>query len=231
VWECDPLGVNAAVARPAMGKFQHEAVAVDPVNGQLYLTEDRSDGGFYRFTPDAYPDLSTGLLEVMTEVGGTLGWAAVEDPDGSPVATRDQVADMKLFNGGEGIWYRPDFVAFSTKGDNKIWMYIPASNILSVLYDDNTSPTPVLSGVDNVTLPAVPGATHVFVCEDGGNMEVVAVDIETGGQNAFVFCRITGRSGSEVTGAAFSPDGTRLYFSSQRNPGETFEVTGPFRSH
>jgi len=36
--------------------------------------------------------------------------------------------------------------------------------------------------------------------------------------------------GSEVTGPAFSPDYTRLYFSSQRTPGETFEVTGPFKT-
>ena len=42
---------------------------------------------------------------------------------------------------------------------------------------------------------------------------------------------------SEVTGTAFSPDGSRLYFSSQRGKsgfvagtdGHTFEVTGPFR--
>ena len=34
--------------------------------------------------------------------------------------------------------------------------------------------------------------------------------------------------GSEITGPAFSPDGRRLYFSSQRNPGTTYEVTGPW---
>ncbi len=38
---------------------------------------------------------------------------------------------------------------------------------------------------------------------------------------------------SEVTGPVFSPDGTRLYFSSQRGgnrqTGITYEVTGPFR--
>jgi hypothetical protein len=38
---------------------------------------------------------------------------------------------------------------------------------------------------------------------------------------------------SEITGPVFSPDGTRLYFSSQRGgdpqTGITYEVTGPFR--
>jgi hypothetical protein len=36
---------------------------------------------------------------------------------------------------------------------------------------------------------------------------------------------------SEVTGLAFSPDGSRLYFNSQRGLvfGITYEVTGPFR--
>jgi secreted PhoX family phosphatase len=40
--------------------------------------------------------------------------------------------------------------------------------------------------------------------------------------------QVTGLSDSEIAGPAFSPDGTRLYFSSQRQPGKTYEVTGPF---
>jgi secreted PhoX family phosphatase len=35
-----------------MGRFYHEAIAVDPVTGFVYLTEDREDGLLYRFTPD-----------------------------------------------------------------------------------------------------------------------------------------------------------------------------------
>ena len=43
--------------------------------------------------------------------------------------------------------------------------------------------------------------------------------------------QVVGHDGSEVTGPAFSPDGTRLYFSSQRGSsgsGMTFEVQGRF---
>ena len=35
----------------AMGRFNHEAIAVDPVTGIVYLTEDRQDGAFFRFIP------------------------------------------------------------------------------------------------------------------------------------------------------------------------------------
>ena len=55
VWECDPAGKLPALARPALGVFNHEATATDPVGRQVYLTEDKADGGFYRFTPVAYP--------------------------------------------------------------------------------------------------------------------------------------------------------------------------------
>ena len=34
VWECDPAGVLPARARPALGVFNHEAAAVDPVGGR-----------------------------------------------------------------------------------------------------------------------------------------------------------------------------------------------------
>src|ERR1044072_3907339 len=36
----------------AMGRFRHEAVAVDPQTGFAYLTEDRDDGLLHRFRPD-----------------------------------------------------------------------------------------------------------------------------------------------------------------------------------
>jgi secreted PhoX family phosphatase len=98
-----------------------------------------------------------------------------------------------------------------------------------VIYDDDTSPNPVLTGVDNIVGSA---SGDLFVAEDGGNMELVV--IEPGGATS-VFLRVVNQTGSELTGPAFDPSGTRLYFSSQRGPtgtgsGVTYEVTGPFRT-
>ncbi|MFF0742451.1 alkaline phosphatase PhoX [Streptomyces sp. NPDC004111] len=235
VYETDPWGVKAAVRRDAMGRFKHEAAAADPDRKVVYLTEDVTDGCFYRFTPSTWGNLAAGKLEVLKMGSGTSGpvtWAAVPDPTGASRATRDQVSGAKRFNGGEGCYYANGVCFFTTKGDNRVWRYDAAAATLDLVYDDSlvTGGSAPLTGVDNVT-----GASSgdLFVAEDGGNMEICLItpdDVVT------PFLRVNGQSGSEITGPAFSPDGTRLYFSSQRGTsgsssgGITYEVTGPFRA-
>ncbi|THV28954.1 alkaline phosphatase PhoX [Glycomyces paridis] len=229
VYETDPHGEDAAVRRDAMGRFKHEAAAADADHGVLYLTEDVSDGAFYRFRPTTWGDLATGTLEVLTETGGALAWAAVPDPDGSPTATRNQVANAKRFNGGEGCHYTDGICFFTTKGDNKVWAYDADANTLATVYDDNVSGAP-LTGVDNIT--GANGSGDLYVAEDGGDMEICII---TPDDVVAPFLRVTGQSASEITGPAFNPAGDRLYFSSQRGTsgsssgGITYEVTGPFR--
>jgi len=58
-------GVQAPVPLKAMGRFNHEAVAVDPKTGIVYLTEDAGDGLIYRFIPEQYGDLTRGKLQAM----------------------------------------------------------------------------------------------------------------------------------------------------------------------
>ena len=43
-----------------MGRFNHEAVAVDPKSGIVYQTEDRHDSLIYRFIPDVSEKLAQG---------------------------------------------------------------------------------------------------------------------------------------------------------------------------
>ncbi|MCT7351420.1 PhoX family protein [Streptomyces sp. 15-116A] len=234
VYETDPWGVKAAVRRDAMGRFKHEAAAADPVRKVVYLTEDVSDGCFYRFRPTTWGDLSSGTLEVLVAGSGTSGpvsWARVPDPSGA-TATRNQVSGAKRFNGGEGCYYADDTCWFTTKGDNRVWQYNAAAQTIELAYDDSlvTGGTAPLTGVDNVTGSS---SGDLFVAEDGGNMEICVI---TPDDVVAPFLRIDGQSGSEITGPAFSPDGSRLYFSSQRGTsgsssgGITYEVRGPFRS-
>jgi secreted PhoX family phosphatase len=57
IFEVDPVDPRRSGAVPltAMGRFQHEAIAVDPRSGVVYETEDafqKPFGLFYRFLPD-----------------------------------------------------------------------------------------------------------------------------------------------------------------------------------
>lgn len=234
VFECDPRGEIEAVERPALGIFKHEAAAVDPKLHHVYLTEDEDDGCFYRFTPDriasyGYADLSSGKLEVAAvDANGAVTWHELPDPIYEKgIATRKQVAAATLFDGGEGIWYHEGIVYFSTKGDGRVWAHDVNASTLSVLYDAQTAANPILKGVDNLTVSC---CGDVLVAEDGDDMQIVAI-MPNGELKPIM--QIMGHDKSEVTGPAFDPSGTRLYFSSQRGNGSggiTYEVSGPFHA-
>ncbi len=235
VWECDPFGRKAAQMRNALGLFRHEAVAVDTQRKQLYLTEDEPDGCLYRYTAHALdaagnPDLNAGVLEVAEVVDGSIGavrWHPLPDPSAATTPTRKQIVHCTRFNGGEGIWYHQDVVYFSTKGDDRVWAYHVRHRHLMIIYNAALFLQPVLTGVDNITGNA---AGELLVAEDKGSMQIVALTVD----KIVPVLQVIGHDHSEITGPAFSPDGSRLYFSSQRGKtglaenGVTFEITGPF---
>jgi len=63
----------------AMGRFNHEAAAIDARTGIVYLTEDRPNSLFYRFIPNEYGQL---------EKGGKLQALAIMEQEG-PLDTRN----------------------------------------------------------------------------------------------------------------------------------------------
>jgi secreted PhoX family phosphatase len=254
VWECDPTGEEPAVVRPALGRWAHEGAAVDPDSGTLYLTQDHAEGLLYRFTPDSYPDLTSGKLEAcIVADDGTVSWGEVTDPSGEVAPTRTQVAGATVFPGNEGIWYHDGSIVFTSKLDNRVhaidlreqryslvWNGTPQADI-----DAGMPKREPLAGVDNITVES--GSGDLYVAEDGDDMEVVLITAE-GQVTPFAQIVGEGHEGSEVTGPVFNPAGDRLYFSSQRGPtpraigdildgvpsddpngGVTYEVTGPFR--
>ena len=236
VWECDPRGKEPAVVWPALGVFKHEAVVIDPARQQLYLTEDRGDGLFYRFTPDrmsgeGHADLSSGTLEAAEVTGGEQGpvrWHRVADPRAARQPTRVQVPKATIFKGGEGAWFHDGVVFFTTKLDNRVWALDTAQDFMAIVYDVAALEGSELEGVDNVMVSA---QGDVVVAEDGGNNQLMALAPDG---NPAPVLQVIGHDGSEIAGPAFDPSGTRLYFSSQRGSsgesedGVTFEITGPF---
>ena len=244
IWEADPAGVLPQMPRPALGNFSHEAAAVDPVDGHVYLSEDQGDGLFYRFTPDTPGDLSSGVLEAAAvATDGSVTWHEVPDPNivTAGTQTRNQVPQATRFDGGEGLWYFRDIVYYTTKGDKRVWAYNCRAQTIEIVYDGENTPGAALNAVDNVT---VSPSGDVYVCEDGGNMEICLI---TPDRVVSPFLRLVGdeHRDSEMTGVVFDPSGTRMYFSSQRShafappglpseasvlaQGATYEVTGPFR--
>jgi uncharacterized protein len=115
----------------AMGRFTHEAVAVDPATGMVYETEDRATAGLYRFTPNKRGALAAGgRLEMLAIAGrpqfntGTgqragvqypIAWVPIKDPDrahrdpaktdGEGVFAQGWAQGGAVFSRLEGAWY------------------------------------------------------------------------------------------------------------------------------
>ncbi|MGI9015368.1 MAG: alkaline phosphatase PhoX [Phycisphaerales bacterium] len=64
------IGLVKPVPLKAMGRFKHEAVAVDPRTGIIYQTEDQHEGLLYRFIPSQPGEL---------HLGGSLQMLALRD--------------------------------------------------------------------------------------------------------------------------------------------------------
>lgn len=237
VHECDPTGAKKAVSHPAMGVFKHEAAAVDPRGRRVYLTEDLVDGGFYRYTPTRWPDLSAGLLEIAVVADdGSARWVEVPEPSARTTPTRHQVDGSTIFKRGEGLWHDDGTVYVSTTQDSRVHTYDVKRERFDVVYDGLAyGENAPLRGVDQLTATR---AHEVFVCEDliSSELDVGLIDRD---RRVSKFISVTGpeHSGSELTGVTFDPSGGRMYVSSQRagghgpirGPGAIYEISGPFR--
>jgi len=178
-------------------------------------------------------------------------WVDVASPEMPQATVRDNLAGAgmpvpgTIFRGGEGIWIydvpaalqstppggtKPTraLVFFASKGDNRVYAYDIDNDLIETVFD-NGSIDPDFDDVDNVV---VSPAGDVLVAEDGDAMRLI---VAVPNAPAKVLVQVT-LGGSEITGPAFSPDGSHLYFSSQRGPnyavgntgsGVTYELTIP----
>ena len=139
-----------------MGRFNHEAVAVDPASGIIYMTEDRQDGAIWRFIPDDPDRLHEGgLLQALAikdrpksdlrnwDDGRSITpgtrlpteWITLDEvhaPDDS-LRYRAFERGAARFARGEGMWHGDGCVHFAcTTGGRshhgQLWRYTPASS-------------------------------------------------------------------------------------------------------
>jgi secreted PhoX family phosphatase len=224
VYECDILSARA-VRRPALGRFRHESAAVDAARRTVYLTEDEGDGCLYRFRYAGPGDLSHGTLEVARVSGDAVAWLPVPDPQAARTPTRHQVRGATAFANLEGIWYADDVLHFVTTRDHTVWRYEVATRALGPVHRRSRECRSLVGSFDTIVLSRT---GEIYVTEDGPHVQLLVIGP---GPAVAPFLVVTGQPGSEVTGPAFTPDGSRLYFGSQRggDGGITYEVRGPFR--
>jgi len=234
-----------------MGRFVHEATAVDPITGIVYLTEDTGTSGFYRFIPNVPAQLHKGgklqQLRVKSKPGwdtrrGVAGeamrsfdcdWVDISDPDPStaekrPLAVFEQgkAQGAATFGRLEGCWYGDGFVYINSTdgGDAKcgqVWRYRPIGDGGELTLIFESPGKEVLEAPDNICVSPRGG---LVICEDGDGQNFLRGLLPDG--RIFTFAG-NDLNDSELAGACFSPDGETLFVNIQ-TPGITLAIWGPW---
>ena len=253
----DAGGLVRPVALRAMGRFNHEAIAVDAASGVVYQTEDRGDSLFYRFIPDRAGNLADGgRLQALkiSDMDGVdtsnhetatiepgsvhdVEWVDLEDAESPLDDLRMQGAarGAALFSRGEGIVSGPGEVYFAATSGGP--------NQAGQLFRYRPSPAEGTAGeLDR------PGTLELFVEPNDTNVLDQVDNIAIAPWGDLILCEdgpgenfVRGvtpagavyslirnaMNDSEFAGATFSPDGTTLFVNIQR-PGLTLAITGPW---
>ena len=243
-------GLVAAVPLKAMGRFNHEAAAVDPATGHIYLTEDREDGLLYRFIPKVAGKLTEGgqlqaLALLPSAAADSRNWDSLTMQPGSWHSVRwidcEDVEspndDLRMrgaglgalpFARGEGIHMGEGELYFCcTAGGAARYGQVFRLKLGSAgerlqLFFESRGPEEFNFG-DNLTV--APNG-HLIVCEDQYT-DVVDNYLRgiTRDGTAYPLARL--RRQTELAGACFSPDGKTLFVNAY-SPTMTLAISGPW---
>jgi secreted PhoX family phosphatase len=247
-----PAGLNgevtAAVPYTAMGRFSHEAIAVDPNLGHVYETEDagQTTSGFYRYLPvqrrelgaggrlqmlavEGRPQLNTGAGGIPPFVPLPVRWVDIDDPDPNLESGAATCFQQGLAQGGarfarlEGCWWGDDSVYFNATsggaaGAGQVWQYRPITADRGQLMLVFESPS--ASVLDSPDNICVSPRGGLVLCEDGGGTQYLR-GLTRQGQIFDFLATADPNDDTEFAGACFSPDGRVLFFNQQGSTSST----------
>jgi uncharacterized protein len=244
----DAARVQAPRRIPGYGRFNHEAVCIDPSTKIAYLTEDRHDSALYRFLPVRPETPFQGKLQALRVVGSPrfdtgaslrrgkalrVDWVDITKPNPEDDSVRGEAQERgaALFRRGEGMVFDRGsvYVCATTGGPASAGQIFKLTPGKSGLHDrlelaaESTS-TDQLDMPDNL---AVAPWGDVIVAEDGSSAHKYVRGIRPDGR-IYDIARNANGSG-EIAGVCFAPDGRSLFFNMYRE-GLTVAVTGPFSS-
>jgi hypothetical protein len=232
--------VQATPIKP-LGRFVHEALAIDPTTGMVYLTEDSRTAGFYRFIPNQPGRLLEGgrfqMLAVVdrpqldTAVNQQAGvsmpvtWVDVDNPDPAPGAADGVYAQGSAKGGArfarlEGAWWGDESVYFhATSGGNlqlgQVWRYRPRGAGSGTGGEGDLLLIYESQSREVLNAPdniTVTPRGGLVLCEDGPGTCYLR-GLSARGE-IFPFARNI-HSQAEFAGATFSPDGRVLFVNVQ----------------
>ncbi|MCR9291253.1 MAG: PhoX family protein [bacterium] len=173
----------------SLGRFVHEAVAVDPETHIVYLTEDAGTAGLYRFLPERKSDLGSGRFQMLcarqaldvrkgVAQGSVFDVSWVDIPDRLRAHSPGTQDGLGVFQQGrerggltfarlEGVAIHDGkvFITATSGGDaeaGQVWQYDPKQEQLRLLFESPSSE--VLDMPDNMCV-SIRG--DILLCEDG----------------------------------------------------------------
>lgn len=263
-WVFEVPAAARGLARPeplrAMGRFRHEAAAVDPRTGIVYLTEDREDGLFYRFIPNRNGRLAQGgrlqALALADAAGAdTRNWEAlgfeprstrdvrwidldeVESP-ADDLRLRGRAGGAAIFARGEGVHHGNDAIYFCcTSGGRarlgQIMRYVPSAR--EGRPSEARAPGRIELFVESADAQVMDYADNLTVAPNG---HLIVCEDRAGGEP----CHLKGVApdGRIYTLARLHPatelagacfsPGGSVLFVNVYQPGKTLAITGPWRA-
>ncbi len=224
----------------AMGRFRHEAIAVDLKTGYVYQTEDQNDSCFYRFRPNKPGNLKAGgilealVIEGMPRVDTSINyplnqpksvkWVQLEevDPEQDTLRYEAQSKGAAIFKRGEGICIgNGEFYFTCTSGGKaekgQIFRYNPVAEKISLFVESPGEG--VLDYPDNLILSPF---GDLIVCEDGAGEQFLIGITPAGKYYRLAYNRL---NNSEFAGVCFSPDGQTMFVNIY-SPGLTLAIWG-----